>query len=390
MWRVFANCVKYNSHPSNKDAVPSFVSIALHLREYFNLLWQEYMIPSDLPSGTQSHHLSRASLEILKKAYARREKERKKRLESSGILVLSDTFTEKTAARILKFIETGGLVDKLDTEPFFGKLEQRGTEVDIVVQRLNSYHTQMLEVVRTPNVEYSVEAFYKDLRKCYTEDVLEDDLVTRNRFASRLDRLFWKYAIPLHEANSRGVTQSSIWGNIAAVIWARESSKKPYWPALCLGILPPVAQREGWHAAVTERNENRLPDRLRAQLKVAKRRCEQAQRRQSMSYFLVEFLGTHEFIWVRETDIIENFDPEEDPNKSIKSAPGPGKKNRSARSVTNSVVGSQMYATVRRVFCSYNGLVGELWTTAKDSHLSLFIYVILRPSKSVRCDESMD
>ena len=341
VWRVFANCVKYNSHPSNKDAVPSFVSIALHLRENFNNLWQEYMIPSDLPYGPHSG----ATFQVLKKAFIRREKERQKRLESSGVLVLSDTFTEKMAARMLEFLQSGGLVDKLDTEPIIAQAEQRGTDVDIVVQRLRNYQTLMLEVVQTPNVEYTVEAFYKDLRKCYTEDVLEDDPVLRKKFANRLDRLFWKYAIPLHEANARGVTQSSIWGNIAAVIWARESSKKPYWPALCLGILPPPAQREGWHDAVTERNENRLPDRLRTQLKVAKRRCEQAQKRLSMSYFLVEFMGTHEFIWVRETDIIENFDPEEDPNKNLKPT---GKKNRSARSVTNSVVGSQMYATVRR------------------------------------------
>lgn len=32
--------------------------------------------------------------------------------------------------------------------------------------------------------------------------------------------------------------------------------------------------------------------------------------------FLVEFLGTHEFIWVRESDIIEEFDVNEDPNQN--------------------------------------------------------------------------
>lgn len=40
MWRVFSNCILFHSHPHNKEAVPSFVSIALHLREYFNTLWQ--------------------------------------------------------------------------------------------------------------------------------------------------------------------------------------------------------------------------------------------------------------------------------------------------------------------------------------------------------------
>jgi PWWP domain len=174
------------------------------------------------------------------------------------------------------------------------------------------------------------------LTKCYSEQIFErDKLPIQNRFRCRLDRFFWKQAVPLHEANSRGVTQSSIWGNLAATIWARESSKKPFWPALCLGILPPAEQREGWHQAVTERNESRLPEKLRSQLIIAKKRCEQAQKRQSLSYFLVEFLGTHEFIWVRETDIIENFDPSSDPNKTY------GKKSRS----TSSVVGSKTYAT---------------------------------------------
>ena len=305
------------------------------------------MIPSDLPpppSPQDADDDTRAAYEVLQRAYSKREKERHKRLDNSGVLVLSNAFTQKMAARLLRFVDTGGLVDKLDTVPLFGtEPGAQGPEIDLVVQRLRRYHDQMLEVVRTPQVEYTVDAFYTDLRKCYTEDVLEDNPAMRNRFCSRLDRLFWKYAIPLHEANSRGVTQSSIWGNIAAVIWARESSKKPYWPALCLGILPPPAQREGWHSAVTERNENRLPERLRMQLKVAKRRCEQAQKRQSMSYFLVEFLGTHEFIWVRETDIIENFDPEEDPNKTnLKST---SKKSRSSRSSASNVVGSQIYAT---------------------------------------------
>lgn len=329
------------------------------------------MIPSDLPLVPKSSDEdSRAAFEVQKKSHARREKERQKRLENSGVLVLSDAFTQKMAARLLNFIATGGLVDLLDTEPILGNPEQRGTDVDVVIQRLKSFHNEMMEVVRTPNAEYTVDAYYKDLRKCYTEDVLEDEPALRNRIAGRLDRLFWKYAIPLHEANSRGVTQSSIWGNIAAVIWARESSKKTYWPALCLGILPPPDQREGWHAAVTERNENRLPDRLRAQLKVAKRRCEQAQQRQSMSYFLVEFMGTHEFIWVRETDIIENFDPEDDPNKNkLKTEP----KTRWSRLISN-VLTTPMYASVcecdQCFYCLCRKSLSE-----KDSHRYFIIFI---------------
>lgn len=87
--------------------------------------------------------------------------------------------------------------------------------------------------------------------------------------------------------------------------------------------LAPNDQKEDWHQSLTERNESRLPEKLRGDLSVAKRRSEQGLKKTGsdlMSYFLVEFMGSHEFIWVKESDIIENFDPDEDVN--IASAAG--------------------------------------------------------------------
>ena len=272
MWRVFANCVKFHSHPHNKDAVPSFVSIALHLREYFNYLWQEYMLPSDLPDRP---------LEVIKMSFSKRTKDRKKRIENSGVLVLSKPFIRKTAEILSKFIDDGACVDRLDKDPLF-TAEDLAADRDlrIVVENLRKCQ-QKLEALADAKAEslglseeYTIEDLGKDLKACYTEDVLEENRALQIRIGNRVDRLFWRRAIPLHEANSRGVTQSSIWGNVAAAIWARESSKKPYWPALCLGILPPEDQREGWHEAVTERNESRLPVKLRTQLLAAKAKCE--------------------------------------------------------------------------------------------------------------------
>ena len=87
------------------------------------------------------------------------------------------------------------------------------------------------------------------------------------------------------------------------------------------GRLAPDDQKEDWHVALTDRNETRLPEKLREDLKAAKRRAEQGlKKNEVMSYFLVEFMGSHEFIWVREGDIIENFDPDDDVN--IASAAG--------------------------------------------------------------------
>ncbi len=81
--------------------------------------------------------------------------------------------------------------------------------------------------------------------------------------------------------------------------------------------LAPDDQREDWHQALTDRNEARLPEKLREQLLTGKRKAEQALKKPGtdvMSYFLVEFMGSHEFIWVRESDIIDSFDPDEDVN----------------------------------------------------------------------------
>lgn len=332
MWRVFANCVKFHSHPNNKEAVPTFVSIALHLREYFNSLWQEYMLPSELP---------RNASKVLQQAFAKRRDERKKRIDNSGVLMMSKRFLMKVAGLLDYFIVSGGCVDSLDKEKIFTE-ENLASIRDLkgVLQNLKLYRDK-LEETSVKEEEHTIEEFIERLRNCYSaDDLLEEHAAIKSKFQHRLDRLVGKIYAPLHEANCRGVTQSSIWGNIATTIWARESSKKAYWPALCLGILPPEDQREGWHTAVTERNELRLPERLRMQLLGAKKKCEGAQKKQSLSYFLVEFLGTHEFIWVRETDIVEKFDRNQDPNKMNNT-----KKKRASRNSIAAVTGSKTYST---------------------------------------------
>ena len=112
-----------------------------------------------------------------------------------------------------------------------------------------------------------------------------------------------------------------------------------------MGILAPDDQKEDWHWALTDRNERRLPEALRTQLATGKRKAELALKRQSQgqadpqSFFLVEFLGTHEFIWVRETDIVESFEPDDDPNVKMQLA----KKKRSGGRVSSVIVGSKKY-----------------------------------------------
>lgn len=354
-WRIFANCFKYHSHPSNKDAVPSFNSIALHLRELFNDLWQEHMLPSDFPppapSGTgrskpQDPHAA------LRAAMEQRVEDRKKRLVVSGLSVMAGNCLVRAADALHALIESGGLVDSLDTKPIWGEGvvmdDDDEGDIEVVLENFRKLESQLREIIAN-NEELGVDELETNCKKCYTEgDGLENMNATlRIRIASRMDRYLGQLVVPIHEATCRGVSQSSIWGCMAAAVWARESSKKPFWPALVLGIIAPEDQKEDWHRYLTERNEARLPERLKVQLMAGKRRSEQAVKRQSLgqadpqSYFLVEFLGSHEFIWVREADIVENFNPEEDPNK--KDAPGSRSK-KISRKVLASVLGSKTYA----------------------------------------------
>jgi hypothetical protein len=348
IWIIFSNCVRYHSHPSNKEAVPSFVSIALHLRDYFNDQWQEHMLASDPPP--QKSKPTRTGPEAqLREAFSKRKEARMKRLVVSGLSVMTGKSLDRAADALDELIEYGGCVDKLDTEPIFGEdADEDDEDIEIVVDNIRRLQKRLKDIAVSGD-DYGIDELDRDVKKCYTEEVLESNPPLRMRIANRLDRWIGKIVVPIHEATCRGVSQSSIWGCMAAAVWARESSKKPFWPALVLGMMAPEDQREDWHKALTERNESRLPERLKTQLAAGKRKAQHAIGRQThgqlepQSFFLVEFLGTHEFIWVREADIVENFDPSEDPNQHGKT-PG-NKKKRSSRSSIANVIGSKTYAS---------------------------------------------
>ena len=336
--------------------MPSFVSIALHLRDLFNDLWQEHLFPSDFPppaktasgggrSKPPDHHAA------LRAAMEQRAVCRKKRLVVSGLSVMAGKCLERAAEALDDLIENGGLVDPLDTKPIWGEDiamdDDDESDLEVVLDNFRKLVANLHEIVGNSE-ELSVEELESNVRKCYTEgDGLESmNASLRIRIASRMDRFLGQLAVPIHEATCRGVSQSSIWGCMAAAVWARESSKKPFWPALVLGIIAPEDQKEDWHKFLTERNEARLPEKLKSQLLTGKRKAEQAVKRQRQgqadpqSFFLVEFLGSHEFIWVREADIVENFNPADDPNKKDN---GHRSKKISRKSLAN-ILGSKTYA----------------------------------------------
>ena len=333
MWRIFANCIKFHCHPSTREgAIPSFVSIALHLRDYFNALWEEYMLPSETPGSAAKSAKAKANpTEVAyHQSFKTRDERRKKRIVATSTTALSNRTLERVASEIENFTDANGMVDGLDGEPIVSPMtgmesaEEVATKeaYDAVVVGLTKLKEKMTELANE-NEEYTVAELQADLKKCYSTEVFADRAELRKKLGDRLNRLLGKIVVPIFETNCRGVNQSSVWGCMAACIWARESSKKPYWPALVLGIMAPEDQREDWHNALTERNEGRLPESLRQQLEAGKRKAVTALKKQStgkaerMSFFLVEFLGTHEFTWCKESDIIEQFDPEEDPDTHV-------------------------------------------------------------------------
>jgi len=381
VWRVFSNCIKFHTHQSTRDlSVPSFVSIAVHLSEYFTSLWLEYMLPSDSPNFPSIYHSDSLDhavdgahaddwtliqhlrqrdpyVKALKNAFEVREC---RRLTRISVLGPTTFLTQKTLMKVSNFINTlvntGGCLDVLDTNlitavkgtmneeivnpNIFSILEQCFNSLRKLSEKLESFASIDSDPESNgSNVpEYSINDLYNDLMECYTPTTVHRNLSIM--ILARLHRLLGKITAPIYEINNRGVNQSSVWGCSAAVIWARENAKRPYWPAIVIGVLAPDDQKEPWHQILTAVNETRLPEKLRAELSIGKKKAEVAIQKQSigsaerMSYFLVEFLGSHEFIWVREADIIEKFDPCEDPNSDSGDGSGGRKKKNATRSQT--------------------------------------------------------
>lgn len=231
VWRVFSNCIKFHMHPNAREnAIPSFISIAMHLRDYFNSLWHEYMMPSDAPPRSPGKGISHLHSMFQKRAEARKE-----RLLQTAQTVLTPKCIRGLIGSLVSFISSGGKVDKLDRDAILGDPESATGDIATFIGSLQGV-IKSLEASVEAGQEYTVLQLHRDLKKCYTEDVFEHEILKKMKITQRLERILGKTLVPIQEVSGRGVNQSSIWGCMAAAIWARENKKKPYWPAIVLGM----------------------------------------------------------------------------------------------------------------------------------------------------------
>jgi hypothetical protein len=319
MCTMFDNFIYFHSYSGNKLTDPTPISIASHLSAFFKDLWQEHMLQSEAPALL--------SIDRSQIAMEQRAINREKRSASAGYIFVDTDCLKHAAQTMSDLIKNGGLVDVMDDRPIWGEGASFSNDNDKAIANLVLKNLRKLETdlhgMMPQKKTMSVREFEASVRKIYTQGhdlEISNTAAVHHRIASRIDRYIGQLTVPLYEGYCRGSCVSSIWGCVGAVIWARISSTNAFWPALVLGIIAIEEQRESWHTALTERNEARLPAKIKTGLTKAKRKAEQETDQQSteeadpQSYFLVEFLGGHDFSWVKKCNTHQSFNASEDPN----------------------------------------------------------------------------
>ena len=203
---------------------PGLNSITRHLQDFFNSLWQEYMIPSGtLPQTSPLHS-----------AFQNRAVARINRFPQISSFVLSSQFILKAGKELVNLIKTGGKADKLDKDTILGDLDNPTEDIAIFIESIRAL-VHFMERTIAVEGDFTILKLHQDVMKCYS-DVFQDDFSKKMKLKQRLDRILGKLFAPIYEVNCRGVNRSSIWGCCAAIIWAREGKEKPYWPAIVLGM----------------------------------------------------------------------------------------------------------------------------------------------------------
>jgi len=187
-------------------------------------------MPSDAPPRLPGKGIS-----FIHSTFQKRAEARKARLPQISSTILTPKCMLKLATALESFIQSGGKVDNLDKDAILGDIQSATGDIVTFTCALRGVIRSMQAKIQG-GVDYTVLELHRDVKKCYTEDVFENEMLKKMKISQRLDRILGKTFAPIHESSCRGVNQSSIWGCMAAAVWARESKKKPYWPAIVLGM----------------------------------------------------------------------------------------------------------------------------------------------------------
>ena len=194
-------------------------------------------MPSDAPPRLLGKGISHVH-----SMFQKRAESRKARLTITEPTVLTAKFLSKLATAFESFLSSGGKVDNLDKDAILGDITRATNDIIAFVQSVRRV-IHKIDVEIQNGQGYTVLDLYRDVKQCGTGEVFAHDISKNMKISQRLDRILGKALAPVCEMSCRGVNQSSIWGWMAAIVWARESKMKPYWPAIVLGMYVSVASR---------------------------------------------------------------------------------------------------------------------------------------------------
>ncbi|GKY95487.1 hypothetical protein MPSEU_000510300 [Mayamaea pseudoterrestris] len=281
--KVFDQALKVYNQPQVQE-VQRHVSIMHHLKDYVMLLWQEFMLPSDRPFSSDDDQ--ECAL------FEKRASSRRARFEHRCGVPLLKAILAHIHYKLGQYLSSGGVLDGLDAEHL-----SKFDKADILEGKLKelSFKLTIMTQQEVEPIGYTITTFYDDLKECAPATSRHFE-----KIMNRLDRFFWKIATPFYEACTRGSRFSSISAEVATIMWACDKlNTKPFYPSLCLGLIAGSNMHEDWHAAVTARNERKLPFENMRRLKSVRLKCERAAEKDPDSCFcLVEYLGTHQFGWL--------------------------------------------------------------------------------------------
>ncbi|GMH48003.1 hypothetical protein TrVE_jg9882 [Triparma verrucosa] len=301
VYRVFANSLKLQN---SLGSPPSFRAISNHLRAYFNTLYMEFVMPSETPALVKQSRPAAYEKNLATQLhFTRRDISRKIRLTTIAETNMSQIAAQDLAKRIKAMAANGAKVDDLDTPlPPFLSTEK---------QSLEALATQIENITKLPDQE-------KPKIKTIVQWI--DSVKAQHRsLTDRLSRALGMLSATVYEFVTRGIDNCScIWAIPMKSIWARQNMKEPYLPATIIGeIRPGAAALDPIKAELCRINEARFPQDIIETLRKREATCKKLAVEKNECFYLVEFLGTHEFGWVRAKDTITPFSSEENPNWSV-------------------------------------------------------------------------